>query len=153
MRALRPTARAALRGRCPNCGPGALFRGYHGIPPRCSTCGTQYEAADGAWLGTIAIGYAFGAAFALLAAFAKLAWAPLRTLGLDPAWSIAAAGHRLPPREGHLVRPALPRRLHETPGRPSDLIRPPRGAQTPPLPFSHLSLFPPLPEGGEGARG
>ena len=31
-------------GRCPNCGRGALFRGYLGVNPRCAACGEDLSA-------------------------------------------------------------------------------------------------------------
>ena len=43
-------ARAALLGRCPRCGQGALFDGYLKIAPRCGTCGLDdgaFDAGDG----------------------------------------------------------------------------------------------------------
>ncbi len=43
-------ARAALLGRCPRCGQGALFDGYLKVAPRCSACGLDYgpfDAGDG----------------------------------------------------------------------------------------------------------
>jgi uncharacterized protein (DUF983 family) len=39
-------ARAALLGRCPRCGRGALFDGYLKIAPGCSACGLSYSAFD-----------------------------------------------------------------------------------------------------------
>jgi uncharacterized protein (DUF983 family) len=91
MRMIRGSWRAAVLGRCPACGQGALFTGYYANAPVCSHCGTRYETSDGAWLGAIVFGYAIGAAFALLAIFAEVAWGPLRSLGLHPMWSIAIA--------------------------------------------------------------
>jgi uncharacterized protein (DUF983 family) len=43
-------ARAALLGRCPRCGEGALFKGYLEIAPACGACGLDYanfDAGDG----------------------------------------------------------------------------------------------------------
>jgi uncharacterized protein (DUF983 family) len=39
-------ARAALLGRCPRCGQGALFDGYLKIAPGCGACGQSYSAFD-----------------------------------------------------------------------------------------------------------
>ena len=33
---------AALRGRCPRCGEGALFRGVAAFRPKCSFCGLDF---------------------------------------------------------------------------------------------------------------
>jgi uncharacterized protein (DUF983 family) len=35
-----------LRGRCPQCGEGALFRGFLTMRPRCESCGLDYGFAD-----------------------------------------------------------------------------------------------------------
>ncbi|MEM8878887.1 MAG: DUF983 domain-containing protein [Pseudomonadota bacterium] len=37
---------AALRGRCPRCGQGALFAGYLGLPEACTVCRLDYDFAD-----------------------------------------------------------------------------------------------------------
>src|SRR3954470_10753222 len=35
-----------LRGRCPSCGQGRLFRGFLTMWPRCESCGLDYGFAD-----------------------------------------------------------------------------------------------------------
>jgi len=40
-----PTARG-LRGRCPACGEGALFKGFLNLRPACDKCGLDYSFAD-----------------------------------------------------------------------------------------------------------
>ena len=35
-----------LRGRCPQCGQGALFRGFLTMRQRCQSCGLDYGFAD-----------------------------------------------------------------------------------------------------------
>ena len=35
-----------LRGRCPQCGEGALFGGFLTMRPRCESCGLDYGFAD-----------------------------------------------------------------------------------------------------------
>lgn len=37
---------AGLRGRCPNCGEGALFKGFIAMPEGCQNCGQSYKFAD-----------------------------------------------------------------------------------------------------------
>ena len=66
-----------------------MFCGFYALHDRCATCGTRFESADGAWIGGVAIGYAFGAAFGVAAALAEVAWHPLARVGLEPAWTIA----------------------------------------------------------------
>jgi uncharacterized protein (DUF983 family) len=40
-----PIARG-LRGRCPRCGEGGLFKGFLTIRPRCESCGLDFSFAD-----------------------------------------------------------------------------------------------------------
>lgn len=35
-----------IRGRCPRCGEGKLFRGFLKLAPRCDVCGLDYGFAD-----------------------------------------------------------------------------------------------------------
>jgi uncharacterized protein (DUF983 family) len=37
---------AGLRGRCPQCGQGALFASYLKLTDRCGACGADFRAAD-----------------------------------------------------------------------------------------------------------
>ena len=37
---------AGLRGRCPRCGRGRLFRGFLDVAERCDACGLDYGFAD-----------------------------------------------------------------------------------------------------------
>ncbi len=83
--------RSAVLGRCPHCGVGAMFKGYYSLHERCAHCGTRFETSDGAWLGAVAVGYAFGAAFGIIAAVVEIVWRPITHLGLDPTWTIAIA--------------------------------------------------------------
>jgi uncharacterized protein (DUF983 family) len=39
---------AGLKGRCPRCGEGRLFRGYLTLAPSCRVCGLDYSFADAA---------------------------------------------------------------------------------------------------------
>lgn len=39
---------AGLRGRCPRCGEGRLFRGFLQLAPACSACGLDFRFADSA---------------------------------------------------------------------------------------------------------
>jgi uncharacterized protein (DUF983 family) len=48
-----------LRGRCPRCGEGRVFRGFLGLQPTCSNCGLNYgfaDAGDGPAVFVILIG-------------------------------------------------------------------------------------------------
>jgi uncharacterized protein (DUF983 family) len=35
-----------MRGRCPRCGEGRLFRGFLEVAPRCEACGLDFSFAD-----------------------------------------------------------------------------------------------------------
>ena len=39
-------AQTGLRGKCPRCGQGRLFRGFLKLAPRCDVCGLDYGFAD-----------------------------------------------------------------------------------------------------------
>ena len=72
-----PIARG-LRGRCPRCGAGRLFRGFLQLRPRCESCGLDFnfaDAGDGPAVFVILLGGAIvvGAALALAAGFAASA--------------------------------------------------------------------------------
>jgi uncharacterized protein (DUF983 family) len=67
---------AGLRGRCPNCGQGALFQGFLSVAPACATCGYDLKAADsgdGPAVFVILVG-GFLVAFAAL--FTEIAYHP-----------------------------------------------------------------------------
>ena len=38
--------KVGLRGRCPRCGEGPLFRGFLALEERCGECGLDYSFAD-----------------------------------------------------------------------------------------------------------
>ena len=41
-----PPSQTGMRGRCPRCGEGRLFKGFLGIAERCQACGLDYDFAD-----------------------------------------------------------------------------------------------------------
>jgi uncharacterized protein (DUF983 family) len=41
-----PPISTGLRGRCPRCGRGRLFKGFRTQKPRCEVCGLEYAFAD-----------------------------------------------------------------------------------------------------------
>src|SRR5262245_3973039 len=60
---------ASLRGRCPRCGKGGLFRGYLALQPSCPTCEldfSRFQAGDGPAVFVILIVGAIVAGGALL---------------------------------------------------------------------------------------
>lgn len=43
-----PPVSAGLRGRCPRCGEGRLFKGFLAVAPACDHCGLDFSFADSA---------------------------------------------------------------------------------------------------------
>ncbi|MGZ8407799.1 MAG: DUF983 domain-containing protein [Caulobacteraceae bacterium] len=82
---------AGLRCRCPNCGEGALFKGYLSVTPRCEACGqdlSQADSGDGPVVFILLIVGAIGCGGLLFTELALhwpvwlelLVWLPLITL-------------------------------------------------------------------------
>ncbi len=88
---LRASWRMVIRERCPHCAQGRFFSGLFGVRERCTVCDLRYEASEGAWLGSLALGYGAGALIAGVMSFSQVAWHWIDDLGLDPLWTIAAA--------------------------------------------------------------
>lgn len=88
-RAVRLLAAGFFLGRCPACGRASMFRSAWELHELCPACGVRHELADGAWLGSVAIGYGIGALFAMALAFIELNTHVLARAGLDPLWTIA----------------------------------------------------------------
>ena len=109
----------ALRGRCPRCGEGTLFRGLVQFADRCSNCAldlTQFNVGDGpAAFLILIVGAVLTVGALLLDAAAEppwwvhLIWLPVAlalTLGglrLAKGWLLGAE-YRNRAREGRLVR-------------------------------------------------
>lgn len=67
-------ARTVLRGRCPACGEGKLFREGYRLHDRCPVCGVDLRGEHGAhYGGPIVLGYTVGGV-AGLGALALLGW-------------------------------------------------------------------------------
>src|SRR5436190_6777360 len=41
-----PPIQTGIRGRCPRCGQGHMFKGFLTLQPRCNVCGLDYSFAD-----------------------------------------------------------------------------------------------------------
>jgi uncharacterized protein (DUF983 family) len=41
-----PPSQTGMRGRCPRCGEGRLFKGFLGLEERCQACGLDYDFSD-----------------------------------------------------------------------------------------------------------
>jgi uncharacterized protein (DUF983 family) len=69
-------AQAALLGRCPRCGQGALFEGYLKVAPSCRACGLDYamfDSGDGPMVFVILI---VGAVVCAAALYVEVAYQP-----------------------------------------------------------------------------
>jgi uncharacterized protein (DUF983 family) len=62
--------RRALRKRCPQCGRGALFRGFARLHVRCGECGLVYRRESGSQTGSMYLSAAVTELFAALVALA-----------------------------------------------------------------------------------
>lgn len=76
--------RAALLGRCPACGEGALFDGLTGLRSACPVCGDRFDDADVGDGATVFVVLVAGALVVPLVPLLLLAlhWPPLVVLPL-----------------------------------------------------------------------
>lgn len=88
---LRACWRLVIRERCPHCAQGRFFTGLFGVRERCTNCDLRYEASEGAWIGSLALGYGAGALIAGAMSYSQAGWHWIDGIGLDPLWTIAAA--------------------------------------------------------------
>ncbi len=82
---------STVRGRCPSCRAHSMFTGWIDVYDRCPHCGIRYQTESGAWVGTMAIGYAVGALVAVGLTVSEVLWRPIARAGLDTTIVIAAA--------------------------------------------------------------
>jgi uncharacterized protein (DUF983 family) len=106
---------AGLAGRCPNCGEGALFRGFLTVADRCDACDfdlAHADSGDGPAVFVILIG-GFIVAFAAL--FTEIAYRP-------PIWvhmvvflplTVLVCGGLLRPMKGVLLAAQFANRAAE----------------------------------------
>ena len=107
---------AGLAGRCPNCGEGALFRGFLTVADRCDVCGydlSRADSGDGPAVFVILVG-GFIVAFAAL--FTEIAYRP-------PIWvhmvvflpmTVVVCGGLLRPMKGVLLAAQFANRAAES---------------------------------------
>lgn len=80
---------STMRGRCPACRATSMFSGWIDVHDSCPHCGIVYQTESGAWLGTMAIGYAVGALVAVALTVSEVLWHAISRTGLDPTVVIA----------------------------------------------------------------
>ena len=90
--AMGALAKGAFPGTCPACGRASMFRTWLDLHDRCPECGLRYAVESGAWIGAVVVGYGVGALFVFLLTFIEVFTHPIRSIGLDPIWTIAIAG-------------------------------------------------------------
>ena len=113
----RPIWPAMLRGlrcRCPNCGKGALLRGYLTVRDACPACGEDlhhHRADDGpAYLTILIVGHVM--APLLLIVFTVWRPSPLSLALLFSTFCVALSGFLLPRLKGMIVAIQWSRRMH-----------------------------------------
>lgn len=113
-RPLAPALRRGWRGRCPCCGEGRLMRGYLGVAPECTRCGTAFHhhrADDGpAYLTILLVGHLM--APLLLWSFVTFRPAPLTLLVLFTLGTVALSLYLLPRLKGALIALQWAKRMH-----------------------------------------
>jgi uncharacterized protein (DUF983 family) len=95
---------AGLRGRCPRCGKGRLFRSYLRLAPACAACGADFSMADvgdGATVFVILIVGALTVPAAFVAQFG-FHWPPLASAALAIGLAVALTLVLLPAVKGVL---------------------------------------------------
>ena len=65
-----------LRGRCPRCGQGHLFKGFLSLRPRCEACGLDYGFADAGDGPAFFVMSVVGIIVCALAAWVEVVWEP-----------------------------------------------------------------------------
>lgn len=113
-RPIWPAIRRGLRCRCPNCGKGALLRGYLKVRDTCPACGEDlhhHRADDGpAYLTILIVGHVM--APLLLIAFTVWRPSPLTLALTFSVFCVALSGFLLPRLKGMIVAIQWSRRMH-----------------------------------------
>ena len=68
--------RRGFLGRCPQCGQGALFRGFLEVTDRCESCGLEFHGHDAGDGPAVAVTFILGFGVVGLGVFIELTWAP-----------------------------------------------------------------------------
>ncbi len=113
-RPIWPAIQRGLRCRCPNCGKGALLRGYLKVRDTCPACGEDlhhHRADDGpAYLTILIVGHVM--APLLLIAFTVWRPSPLTLALTFSVFCVALSGFLLPRLKGMIVAIQWSRRMH-----------------------------------------
>jgi uncharacterized protein (DUF983 family) len=71
-----PPTQSGLRGLCPRCGQGRLFKGFLDLQPRCQVCGLDFSFADSGDGPAVFIMMIVGFIVVGLALFVEFTFAP-----------------------------------------------------------------------------
>tara|TARA_R110002072_G_scaffold292349_1_gene460943 strand:- start:778 stop:1188 length:411 start_codon:yes stop_codon:yes gene_type:complete len=113
-RPVRPALRRGWARRCPNCGTGAMMRGYLKVADECPDCGEalhHHRADDGpAYLTILVVGKTIMAMYLVV----FMTWQPSPLVTIALGWSVALtmALYLLPRFKGALVALQWSRRMH-----------------------------------------
>lgn len=113
-RPLRPALLRGWRQRCPNCGTGALMRGYLKVRDTCPVCGEalhHQRADDGpAYLTILIVGHLM--APLLLFVFNRFRPEPLTLFSIFAVGTVALSLFLLPRLKGAMVGLQWAKRMH-----------------------------------------
>ncbi|MEM9523724.1 MAG: DUF983 domain-containing protein [Pseudomonadota bacterium] len=113
-RPIRSALRHGWRRRCPNCGSGAMLRGYLKVRESCAVCGEalhHHRADDGpAYLTILIVGHALGPVMLWL--FAAFRPEPLALASVFAIGSVAMSLYLLPRLKGMIVAFQWAKRMH-----------------------------------------
>ena len=106
--------RRGWRGKCPNCGAGALLQGYLTVRPSCAVCGTDFHhhrADDGpAYLTILIVGHLM--APLLLFVFMRFRPEPAVLIAFFSVFTVGLSLYLLPRIKGALVGLQWAKRMH-----------------------------------------
>lgn len=71
-----PATSAGLRGRCPRCGQGRLFKGFLDTAPSCAACGLDFKFIDSGDGPAVFVILIIGFVVVALALFVEVGWQP-----------------------------------------------------------------------------
>ncbi|MEM8987416.1 MAG: DUF983 domain-containing protein [Pseudomonadota bacterium] len=67
---------AGLRGACPRCGEGKLFKGFLGVQDRCGFCGLSFDQVDSGDGPAVFVMFIVGFIVVAAALFVEVSYAP-----------------------------------------------------------------------------
>lgn len=109
-----PAIRRGWRGKCPNCGAGAVLQGYLAVRPSCTVCGTEFHhhrADDGpAYLTILIVGHVM--APLLLFVFIRFRPEPAVMIAFFSIFTVGLSLYLLPRIKGAMVGLQWAKRMH-----------------------------------------